>query len=103
MLAGQRATALPKPMSQKYVCISTAARSPAQSESGSAPATHRTGRLFRQHELTHSYLSTQFIKAHFAKLGGWRLDEDTFAAETPHGMKNFTNLIFTLDPYAKRR
>jgi hypothetical protein len=45
----------------------------------------------------------QFLLAHFRGLGGWRVDVDEFAASTPHGSKTFTNLVFTLDPYAPRR
>lgn len=45
----------------------------------------------------------QFLKGRFRELGGWRLDEDTFTETTPHGKKEFTNLVYTLDPFAKRR
>jgi len=34
---------------------------------------------------------------------GWRVEQDSFRDQTPHGMKQFTNIIATLDPSAPRR
>jgi len=34
---------------------------------------------------------------------GWSVEEDRFRDKTPHGMKQFTNIIATLDPSAARR
>lgn len=39
---------------------------------------------------------------HFEKLN-WHVEKDAFEAETPYGIKPFTNLIFTHDPDATRR
>ncbi len=33
----------------------------------------------------------------------WRTDLDTFKAQTPHGLKQFSNIIATLDPKACKR
>lgn len=42
------------------------------------------------------------VEQHFTKLG-WHVERDSFEADTPYGMKPFTNLIFTHDPEATRR
>merc|ERR1712013_164020 len=34
---------------------------------------------------------------------GWNVEEDSFTDQTPHGQKQFTNIIATLDPSAARR
>lgn len=43
------------------------------------------------------------IRAHFASLSGWRLDEDSFEQPTILGQQRFTNLIATFLPKRSQR
>ncbi|KAK4698470.1 glutaminyl-peptide cyclotransferase, partial [Phenoliferia sp. Uapishka_3] len=42
------------------------------------------------------------VERHFIRLG-WHVERDHFEAQTPYGLKPFTNLVFTHDPDATRR
>ncbi|KAF3701396.1 Glutaminyl-peptide cyclotransferase [Channa argus] len=51
-----------------------------------------------------SQAAKEHIKTTLSSLGaGWEVTEDSFMSQTPYGPLPFTNLIFTLDPSAKRR
>ncbi|XP_006135283.1 glutaminyl-peptide cyclotransferase isoform X1 [Pelodiscus sinensis] len=50
-----------------------------------------------------SYAVRQHIKHRIQRLqAGWVVKEDTFQAYTPYGYRTFSNIISTLNPFAKR-
>ena len=48
------------------------------------------------------FLIFQHIIGHLQNLG-WAIEEDSFQDSTPYGTKNFTNIIATFQPEAKRK
>jgi len=51
----------------------------------------------RNHEQVRQHISRAM------RNNGWSVEEDSFRDKTPHGQRQFTNIIATLDPSASRR
>jgi hypothetical protein len=69
-----------------------------------------TRRATRWHMERHKFMTMcsltwqlfQHIKSHLLELG-WHVVEDQFEAQTPVGMRQFTNLVAVLDPRSRSR
>ena len=65
------------------------------------------GLRYLQNRVTHAmtviFVCGQFLKSQLSVLNDWTVEQDTFNDSTPLGIRNFANIVATLDPNATKR